>query len=101
MSEGAQKNGCRYALGIVAVVMAVLLGTVGGAIAGGFAGYTVANYRTPAPATVPQVAEAPAPTYLTLTQESAMISAVEKVKPAVVTVINTLPPQRGFFGQIL
>jgi 2-alkenal reductase len=101
MSEDAQKSGCRSTLGIVIVVIAVLLGTVAGAIAGGFAGYTAASFRTPAPVTTPQAAATPATTYLTLTQDSAMISAVEKVKPAVVTVINTLPPQRGLFGQIL
>lgn len=101
MSERTQKSGCRYTLGIAALVVAVLLGTVGGAIAGGFAGYAAANYRTAATVTAPRMAATPAPTYLTLTQDSAMISAVEKVKPAVVTVINTLPPQRGFFGQIV
>jgi len=101
MNKVHEKTGCRPVVVVVAMIMAVLLGTTGGAIAGGFAGYTAASYRTPASLATPEPAATPSTTYLTLTQDSAMISAVEKVKPAVVTVINTLPPQRGFFGQIL
>jgi 2-alkenal reductase len=83
------------------MIIALLFGTAGSAVVGGLAGYIVASYRVPAVSTAPDVGVAPAPTYLTLTEQSAIISAVAKVKPAVVTVINTLPPQRGFFGQIL
>jgi serine protease Do len=101
MYEGQQKNGCRFAAVVAVMILSVLLGITGGAIAGGFAGYTAASNRAAPAVTIPQpVATSPA-TYLTLTQDSALISAVERVKPAVVTVINTLPPQRGFFGQIV
>jgi 2-alkenal reductase len=96
-----KSNGLRPALIIVAMIIALLFGTAGSAVVGGLAGYIVASYRVPAVSTAPDVGVAPAPTYLTLTEQSAIISAVAKVKPAVVTVINTLPPQRGFFGQIL
>jgi S1-C subfamily serine protease len=101
MDPSQQKSGCRLGFGLAAVVIAVILGTAGGAIVGGFAGYVAASYRAPTEAMPVQIATTPSTTYLTLTQDSAMISAVEKVKPAVVTVINTLPPQRGFFGQML
>lgn len=96
-----KSNGLRPALIIVAMIIAVLFGTAGGAVVGGLAGYIVASYRLPTVSAAPDVGVAPAPTYLTLTEQSAIISAVAKVKPAVVTVINTLPPQRGFSGQIL
>ncbi len=96
-----KSNGLRPALIIVAMIVALLFGTVGSAVVGGLAGYIVASYRVPALSAALDVGVAPAPTYLTLTEQSAIISAVAKVKPAVVTVINTLPPQRGFFGQIL
>jgi serine protease Do len=101
------RRGCGPALGIVVVVMAVLFGAAGGAIAGGLVGYTTANYQASSAAPAAQVevhaaeVAAPAATYLTLTEDSAIISAVAKVKPAVVTVINTMPAQRGYFGQIL
>ncbi len=96
-----KSNGLRPALIIVAMIIALLFGTAGSAVVGGLAGYIVASYRVPALSGVPDVGAAPAPTYLTLTEQSAIISAVAKVKPGGVTVINTLPPQRGFFGQIL
>jgi serine protease Do len=101
------RRGCGPGLGILLMAIAVLLGAAGGAVTGGLAGYTVATYLTSSASPAPQVevpaAEVPAPaaTYLTLTEDSAIISAVAEVKPAVVTVINTMPPQRGYFGQIL
>ncbi|TKJ31494.1 MAG: 2-alkenal reductase [Chloroflexi bacterium B3_Chlor] len=94
-------SGIRPALSILVLIVAVLLGTGGGAVVGGLAGYTVARDRIPSALVTPEVQVAPGTTYLTLTEDSAIISAVAKVKPAVVTVINTLPPQVGFFGQIL
>jgi serine protease Do len=104
--EGSRR-GCGSALGIMVVVIALLLGAGGGAITGGLVGYFAASYQMSSATPVPQVevhaaeVAAPAATYLTLTEDSAIISAVAKVKPAVVTVINTMPPQRGYFGQIL
>ncbi len=96
-----KRDGFRYTLVIVAVIIAILFGTAGGAVVGGLAGYMAASYR--GPTALPKAEEGGNTeiTYLTLTEDSAIIEAVAKVKPAVVTVINTLPPQRGFFGQIL
>jgi S1-C subfamily serine protease len=96
-----EKGGFRYTVIILAVTVAVLLGIGGGAIVGGLAGYLAASYRIPPPSPASQGEGTTEITYLTLTEDSAIIEAVAKVKPAVVTVINTLPPQRGFFGQIL
>jgi S1-C subfamily serine protease len=101
MDNGPKKSGCLPGLGIVAVVLAILLGTAGGAIFGGLAGYTAATLQDRGTTIPPEVAATPSTTYLTLTEDSAIIAAVAEVKPAVVTVINTLPPQRGMFGQIL
>ncbi len=96
-----QKHGFRYTLVILLVIVAVLLGTGGGAVVGGLAGYMAASYRIPSPSPTPQGTTATEITHLTLTEDSAIIEAVSEVEPAVVTVINTLPAQRGFFGQIL
>jgi 2-alkenal reductase len=38
---------------------------------------------------------------VTVTEDSAIVEAVADVKPAVVTVINTLPPQRDMFGRVV
>lgn len=95
------RRGCRPSVVILAMVLAVLLGTAGGAIVGGLAGYTAARYQTPSAPSAPSAHVTPVTTYLTLTEDSAIVSAVATVKPAVVTVINTLPPQMGYFGQIL
>ncbi len=96
-----KRGGFRYTLVIVAVIIAILFGTAGGAVVGGLAGYLAASYRVPAALPTFEEGGNTEITYLTLTEDSAIIEAVAKVKPAVVTVINTLPPQRGFFGQIL
>jgi S1-C subfamily serine protease len=96
-----QRRSFRYSLTILVMIIAILLGTGGGAVVGGLAGYIAASYRTPSPLPSDASERTTEITYLTLTEDSAIIEAVAKVKPAVVTVINTLPPQRGFFGQIL
>ncbi len=96
-----RKTGCRYTFIILLVIVGILLGTGGGAIVGGLAGYMAASYRIPSPLPKPEGIGATEITQLTLTEDSAIVEAVAKVKPAVVTVINTLPAQRGFFGQIL
>ncbi len=96
-----QKGGLRYTFVILVMIIGILLGAAAGALVGGLAGYMAANYRVPSSTPMPQGQETTEVTYLTLTEDSAIIEAVAKVKPAVVTVINTLPPERGFFGQIL
>ena len=86
------------------IVLAVLLGIVGGALMGGMAGYYVAASMRPVsvPSTLtvsnnPTIAPA-ATTNLTLKEDSAVIDAVRKVKPTVVTVVNRMQPRRSFFG---
>ena len=101
MNDSQKISGCLPGLGIVVVVFAVVLGSIGGAIFGGLAGYTMASLQDLGTTITPEVAATPSTTYLTLTEDSAIVAAVAEVKPAVVTVINTLPPQRGMFGQIL
>jgi len=99
-----------YALMSCVVVLAILVGMVGGGVMGGLAGYYVAQSAAPLPVAA-QVATgenptasaqpgAPATTNLTLKEDSAVIDAVRKVKPAVVTVVNQLQPRRGFFGNV-
>ncbi|HEX7587997.1 MAG TPA: trypsin-like peptidase domain-containing protein [Anaerolineae bacterium] len=96
-----------YWLITLVVVLAVAIGIVGGGLMGGVAGYYAAqmNPSTAVPAsTVSNVTSATQPvvtqsTSLTLKEDSAVIEAVQKVKPAVVTVINQMAPQRGSFGR--
>jgi S1-C subfamily serine protease len=97
-----------YALISCVVVLAILVGMVGGGVMGGLAGYyaaqnSLSNAASLASAAVtsPTSNVQPAPlqqTNLTLKEDSAVIDAVRKVKPAVVTVINNMQPRRGFFG---
>ncbi|MBI4788435.1 MAG: trypsin-like peptidase domain-containing protein [Chloroflexi bacterium] len=99
-----------YALLSFVIVLAVMVGIVGGGVMGGLAGYyaaqvsyssasqLVASKTVNAPITVP--AAVPATTSITLQENSAVITAVQKVKPAVVTVINQMQARRGYFGTV-
>jgi 2-alkenal reductase len=96
-----------YALLSCIILLAVLLGVVGGGVMGGVAGYYAAQSVRPAtaaPALVvsnaPTISPVAQTTSLTLKEDSAVIDAVKKVKPAVVTVVNRMQPQtrRSFFG---
>ncbi len=95
-----------YALMTFIVVLAVMVGIVGGGVVGGFAGYYTAQLAAPArPAAVaaavsnPSTAPAAPSTSMTLKEDSAVVEAVRTVKPAVVTVINTMQASpRGFRG---
>ena len=92
-----------YILLSCAIVLAVLLGVVGGGVMGGLAGYYTARNAAPTPAVAAPITIASSPstatsvppantqTRITLSEESAVIDAVRKVKPAVVTVITQLP----------
>ncbi len=101
MGDAHQGRGCSLGLTIAAVVIVALLSATAGGLVGGLTGYALAGNRALPEPTAPETVLTPSTTYLTLTEDSAIVSAVAQVKPAVVTVINTLPPQRGFFGQIL
>jgi 2-alkenal reductase len=97
-----------YGLLSCALLLAVLVGVAGGGLMGGFAGYyaaqsampqSVAANTSPIPVVANPIApttnpSAPAVTNLTLKEDSAVIDAVRKVKPAVVTVINQLQTRR-------
>ncbi len=94
-----------YGLISCLVILAVLLGVVGGGVMGGVAGYVTAQSAVSTPAvaratSAQQLVQTSAPvvTNITLKENSAIIEAVRKVKPAVVTVINQLPARRSFFG---
>ncbi len=98
-----------FALVSLLIVLAVLIGILGGGVMGGLAGYYVAQSALPSSIAVAQTttnanppslqaAPPPAVTDLTLKEDSAVIDAVRKVRPAVVTVINLMQPHRGFFG---
>ncbi len=90
------------------IVLAVLLGIVGGGVMGGLAGYYVAQSARPVEVAAP-IAALNSPTAspvipttsLTLKEDSAVIDAARKVKPAVVTVVNRMQQRRGFFGGII
>ncbi len=97
-----------YWLMSLVVVLAVVVGIVGGGVMGGAAGYYAAQLNAPASVAAPistansvsnTQSVTPATTNLTLKEDSAVIDAVNKVKPAVVTVINNMQPQRGFLGR--
>ncbi len=93
-----------YGLLSCAVILIILLGVVGGGVMGGVAGYYVVQNAAPAVVAQPVAAlntapttasVAPATTNLTLQENSAVIDAVRKVKPAVVTVINQIQTRRS------
>lgn len=88
------------------ILLAVLVGVVGGAVAGGVAGYYMAQNAVAVSKPIPTAVVTPSPTAppvvpvtnLTLKEDSAIIEAVRKVKPAVVTVVNRMASRRGYFG---
>lgn len=96
-----------YSLLTFVVMVAILIGVIGGGVTGGLVGYYVAQSAQPSltQSKVTQVsaiksvspAQSTAVT-ATLTEDSAIIDAVRKVEPAVVTVINQLQPQRNRRG---
>jgi serine protease Do len=87
------------------VSLSLMLGALGGALTGGGVAYMVARQVPPTVSlgTTPVVASPVVKqeiTQLRLETTSAVVQAVAKVRPAVVTVINTQQPQqvRGFWG---
>ncbi len=99
---------------IAIVFLGILVGIAGGAVMGGLAGYYVVFSRASALAPTPRVdalpitasptqvipAQPASQTNLTLKSDSAIIDAVKKVEPAVVTVINRLQAQSSPFSRI-
>lgn len=98
-----------YALLSCIILLAVLLGVGGGGVMGGIMGYYAAQNAAPAARSVPVTTIssnpaaqpiAPVTTNITLKEDSAVIDAVRKVKPAVVTVVNQMSSRRGVFGGV-
>lgn len=97
----------RMLIGLSAML---IIGLIFGAIGGGIAGSLVAQNALQAQATrsaieantiAPVVASASTAPRLAGDSNSAIVAAVKRVGPAVVTVINTMPRQQifGFFGE--
>ncbi len=97
-----------YVLLSFIVLLSVLVGVIGGGVMGGIAGYYAAQMAAPTATTAQPIAAisnptaAPQPasstTTVTLQEDSAVIEAVRKVNPAVVTVINNMAPRSTFRG---
>lgn len=101
------RRGLGFRGALVILIIGLMLGAVGGGVAGGMVATntlrtelaaralttTTTTSTTNTPAAIPVVS-------VTGDMNSAAIQAVQKARPAVVTVINQLPPQRsfGFFG---
>ena len=85
---------------VLTLIGSTLFGTVGGAIMGGLAGYTIAVYQAPDPLILnaPQTANQPQSSLATrqtpealpylIHENEALVNAVERVKPATVSVVN-------------
>jgi len=96
------KRGIGYALLAVAVIAGLLMGTGGGVVIGWLvAGRTQAGSPVEQPSPTREAVTTTEITQVTLTEDSAIVEAVAEVRPAVVTVINTLPPGRDMFGQVV
>lgn len=88
---------------LLLMLVGVILGTLGGGVLGALAAFWVASSQPVAtsPSDVfPTPQGNPLVTELTLTEDSAIIEAVAKVKPAVVTVVSTQQAQRDIFGEV-
>ena len=107
------RRGIGYGAAILFLLVGLIFGTIGGGVAGGLIAATTLRQKTPTltattsatsiktePAAAPVVSMASAQNTAPLDTNSATVKAVQKVSPAVVTVINTMPQQRvfGFFG---
>jgi 2-alkenal reductase len=85
------------------LILGLIIGAAGGAVAGGLVARNLLQTETAqvSPAT-PNVVPVAASNTRVINSDtnSAVVSAVKKVDPAVVTVVNTMPQQRmfGFFG---
>ena len=89
---------------ILTVVVGILLATVAGGITGAVVGMRAARSQPVATPLLPSTTTPPEPLgpseilQVTLSQDSAIIGAVEEIKPAVVTVVTSIPGQ-DFLGR--
>jgi S1-C subfamily serine protease len=106
---GRSTSPARRSRGCLSLTLMIIVGLIFGAIGGGVAGAWVAQNTLQAQATrsapkntsAPVVSQAANVQPLTANANSAIVAAVKRVGPAVVTVINTMPEQQifGFFGE--
>ncbi len=101
MEQSQRRNsiGC-WAVTLI-VLVSLMLGTVGGAVGGGTVAWLAVLRARPTVVAVDKPAVAspvvqPPSTQLRLETTTAVVQSVAKVRPAVVTVINTQKPQQVF-----
>jgi S1-C subfamily serine protease len=95
--ETGQRNTMTCGLVALLVTLGLCVGTLGGAVAGGTVAYGLLSSRpaTPAaPVPAPVAVSTPQVSSLRLDTSSAVVDAVARVQPAVVTVLNTQQAQR-------
>jgi 2-alkenal reductase len=98
MDNQLKRFGCGTLL--LVLLLALFAGVLGGGAAGGALAYYMVS-QAPQPAALPapivqQATQPNAPSQIiTLKQDTAIVEAVKKVKPAVVTVLNTLRTRTG------
>jgi 2-alkenal reductase len=85
------------------LIIGLICGAIGGGIAGSLVAQKALQIVTPSASRdviVPTVSQASNVQPLATSSNSAVVAAVKRVGPAVVTVINTMPEQQffGFFG---
>jgi 2-alkenal reductase len=98
MDDHSRRFGCGALL--IVMLLALLAGVLGGGAAGGSLAYYMVKQTSPPaaiPAPIVQTASQPhtSSQVITLQQNTAIVEAVRKVKPAVVTVLNTLHTRSG------
>jgi serine protease Do len=87
-------------VGLRTLILAVLCAGICGGLIGAGVIYSLLREQPPAE-TDSSVNPVPEQTLINLQVDSAVTEVVESVGPAVVTVINHLPPQRTFFGNVV
>ena len=101
MEEQEHQRGCGYLLVVVLVIAGLLLMTGGGVILGWLITRRSAGSPADQPSPTRAGVRATEITCVSLNEDSAIVEAVADVKPAVVTVINTMPPRTDKFGQVV
>ncbi len=109
VSEPTRSVPPRRGRGLIGLTVMLIIGLICGAIGGGIAGSLVVQKALQAqvipgtnkPIAVPVISQASTVQPLASSSTSAIVAAVKRVGPAVVTVVNTMPEQQlfGFFGE--
>jgi len=101
MEQSQRRNGIGCWAVTLIVLISLMLGTVGGAVGGGTVAWLAVSRVRPTVVAVDKPVAAspvvqPPSTQLRLETTTAVVQSVAKVRPAVVTVINTQKPQQVF-----